>query len=336
MEEVVAGVLYKKFQAWDEKKEQTDDFFEYSRKVYQVEHPERAGIMSLLSTFVAPSIEAAASKEILASISCSGSTNTDTTEKIERNETTNSVCPPGYTMVSNKCFKYFSTPTGWPEAENSCNEIDGHLVTLLHKDLLSVNAVLQFFTSVWTGGRKKPGFPSLYEGWWWGNVQKEMDEPITLVEADGLATNDGTAANALYWSPAGFGDHTSSPGAAGLSPMAFLCQTNSYISASPVNIPPKIKSDMYPCPETKQNLNEEIKLPPIDLYMNPVKKEAKENIIKKHESIGSAYYTKKRMQTVFRDLFKLFWYSRLPCFDQPLISSASLLRSCQVAGNEEP
>ena len=66
--------------------------------------------------------------------------------------------------------------------------------------------------------------------------------------------------------------------------------------------------------------------------MNPKKKEIKENIINDHIKIARNYYTKNRMLKVFRHLVKIFWHTRLPCVLQPNISSASLVKSCEVGG----
>ena len=73
-------------------------------------------------------------------------------------------------------------------------------------------------------------------------------------------------------------------------------------------------------------------MPLVDFYMNPKRKERINLKLEEYMKDVNKYYSKERLGKVFKHLFPLFWHTRLPCFDQPSISSASVIRTCEVAG----
>ena len=71
-----------------------------------------------------------------------------------------------------------------------------------------------------------------------------------------------------------------------------------------------------------------LKLPNIDIFLNPNKKEHKDNIIRIKQSLAKEYFSSSDMVTLYPELFRVLWESTLPCFGEN-----SMLLSCEVAGS---
>ena len=74
-------------------------------------------------------------------------------------------------------------------------------------------------------------------------------------------------------------------------------------------------------------------LPAIDIFLNPSRKEEKENIIKTKKKIAGDYFMKSNMQTLYPELFKILRHSTLPCFEEEN-KREHMVVSCEIAGTK--
>ena len=324
----MAGVLYNKFLVWAVGRNRNgteSDFLEYIRTVYQLEDPETNGIMDLLSTFIAQSVEDSSNKKFLYDTTCSASSSRKKRSfKVE-------TCPASWLSYKGMCFKYFPTKTTWPEAKASCNKQKAHLSYLASTDLNSIRKDLKIEGSrwyVWVGGVKKN------DVWWW-----EDESPIASLDLAYANQQLDPEATCLMWStgkhsPLGMVMNQCNPSDKEKQ-KTYICQMdpNGDNRVSPVHIHENIQNLMYSCHKkiTQTAILEET-LPLVDIFFNPEKTAIKDEMVLDHQTTASQYFTKERMQSVFPDLFRLLWHSRLPCFSQPSVSTTSLVRRCEVAG----
>ena len=73
------------------------------------------------------------------------------------------------------------------------------------------------------------------------------------------------------------------------------------------------------------------KLPPIDIFLNPARKEEQKEIIGEKKKIAKNYFQKSDMQALYPELFKILWYSTLPCFKEDN-ENEHMMISCEFAG----
>ena len=74
-------------------------------------------------------------------------------------------------------------------------------------------------------------------------------------------------------------------------------------------------------------------LPPVDIFINPEKAEAKEAVVEKKMSESKLYFsTSLHMKTVYANLFRMLWYSTLPCVEDSDLTKEFMIKSCEVAG----
>ena len=71
------------------------------------------------------------------------------------------------------------------------------------------------------------------------------------------------------------------------------------------------------------------RLPNVDIFLNPDKQEYKEQIIRKKKETAENYFKSSDMRLLFPELFRVLWFSTLPC-DQ---GENQMLLSCEVAGS---
>ena len=87
--------------------------------------------------------------------------------------------------------------------------------------------------------------------------------------------------------------------------------------------------------EDIENHNEDQTKPslPIDVFLNddPEVVAKKDHLITKATSLSMNYFATVNMSRLYPELFKLLWYSSLPCF-AATSTSRSLIKSCQVYG----
>ena len=74
------------------------------------------------------------------------------------------------------------------------------------------------------------------------------------------------------------------------------------------------------------------KLPSVDVFLNPTKKEYMKDIVKEKKEIAQDYFNSADMQSLYPELFSLLWESTLPCYNS--LENDNMLLSCQLAGSE--
>ena len=75
------------------------------------------------------------------------------------------------------------------------------------------------------------------------------------------------------------------------------------------------------------------KLPSIDIFLNPVKKTHREDVVNKKQEIAKNYFKKANMRSLYPELFRILWESTLPCA-RSANREEYMLISCQLAGAE--
>ena len=59
------------------------------------------------------------------------------------------------------------------------------------------------------------------------------------------------------------------------------------------------------------------KLPGVDVFLNPTKKEYMKDIVKNKKENAQNYFNSADMQSLYPELFSLLWESTLPCYGSP-------------------
>jgi len=74
--------------------------------------------------------------------------------------------------------------------------------------------------------------------------------------------------------------------------------------------------------------------PLVDIFLNPARREEIQSLGGGMRNTTTSYFSSPAFSTAYPNLFKLLWYSSLPCHRLPGINSANLLRKCQLHGKE--
>ena len=82
-----------------------------------------------------------------------------------------------------------------------------------------------------------------------------------------------------------------------------------------------------------QDIEEALELPVVDMFLNPEKQEAKATIVKEKMSVARTYFEDSDMGKLYPELFKILWFSTLPCFPQEGMDEHMLL-SCEIGGTK--
>ena len=88
-------------------------------------------------------------------------------------------------------------------------------------------------------------------------------------------------------------------------------------------------------PETKNTSNEigsKPKLPSVDIFLNPEKRTYKKYIIQRKKEIAENYFKASDMSSLYPELFRILWFSTLPCFGSE--DDEQMLLSCELAGSK--
>ena len=75
-------------------------------------------------------------------------------------------------------------------------------------------------------------------------------------------------------------------------------------------------------------------LPPIDIFLNPERSLEKLNLKMYMKNLIHSFLDQPMIAHVYPNLFRLLWYSMLPCFPIPGINSRSMLKQCKWAGQD--
>ena len=93
---------------------------------------------------------------------------------------------------------------------------------------------------------------------------------------------------------------------------------------------------IQPLEEAKDNsevIEEDLDLPVIDMFINPGKQDAKARIVKEKMSVAKTYFEDSDMGELYPELFKILWFSTLPCFPEVGMDEHMLL-SCEIGGTK--
>ena len=75
-------------------------------------------------------------------------------------------------------------------------------------------------------------------------------------------------------------------------------------------------------------------LPLIDIFLNPEKNANKENLEAFFKNLSLSTFPTRQLSTIYPNLFRIMWYSGLPCFHQPDVTPGFLLKNCSWAGQD--
>ena len=360
------GILYNKFLAWAAETNLTitsanrvEKYKDFEKTVYQIDEDLSTGINSLVSTFVAPTVEAASAKELLHSATCSASTTKDKSKVSNPVWGPDNRCPADYVLYKEKCLKcpndyemhyfrsnmfcikYNRTGKTDKEARIACgNDHDGWRFTPSFKLLsyIGSNFSQPIPKDKWVWLGKYNPFPN-----------SSLDAASVKQEKASNGSWQWTVENSndkdcMAWQNKNSGEGSLSDEVEFVScenQFTYFCRSHpipvvplkTSTSISRVKIPRDIQNMISPCIEINKKTNDSV-LPLVDLYMNPKNKGMINRNIENTIKVAKDYYTKERLGKVFKHLFPLFWHTSLPCFNQPGISSASQIRTCEMAGLE--
>ena len=89
----------------------------------------------------------------------------------------------------------------------------------------------------------------------------------------------------------------------------------------------------YGCQEQDDsNVGQDPDLPLVDIFINPSRAETKNKLIENYKKRAKDFFARADMKELFPNLFRILWYSSLPCTEQPGFSQQFLLKTCTLAG----
>ena len=93
---------------------------------------------------------------------------------------------------------------------------------------------------------------------------------------------------------------------------------------------------IQPLEEEKNNseiIDEALELPIVDMFLNPERQDAKARIVKEKMTVAKTYFEASDMSKLYPELFKILWFSSLPCFPEEGMDEHMLL-GCEIAGTK--
>ena len=114
-----------------------------------------------------------------------------------------------------------------------------------------------------------------------------------------------------------------------------LSATNDSPNATLTQVPDEFREHFhsYECLEQDDsNVGQGPDLPPVDIFINPSRAETKNKLIENYKKRAKDYFARADMKELFPNLFRILWYSSLPCTEQPGFSQQFLLKTCTLAG----
>ena len=75
--------------------------------------------------------------------------------------------------------------------------------------------------------------------------------------------------------------------------------------------------------------------PLVDIFINPSEESTMEKklLIESHHKRAKAYFDQANMATLYPNLFRILWYSTLPCFELPGLTQKFMTKSCSFGGH---
>ena len=85
----------------------------------------------------------------------------------------------------------------------------------------------------------------------------------------------------------------------------------------------------------KKRQSQDETFPMVDIFINPERQDEKKDIIESRTKQITSFFSSSNMTTVYPNLFKLLWYSSLPCIVIPGIQENNIIKKCEWQGREE-
>ena len=83
---------------------------------------------------------------------------------------------------------------------------------------------------------------------------------------------------------------------------------------------------------TSNQISSKPKLPSVDIFLNPEKRVYKDSIVRRKKETAKNYFEASDMRTLYPELFRILWFSTLPCFEGESKEKEQMLLSCELAG----
>ena len=115
-----------------------------------------------------------------------------------------------------------------------------------------------------------------------------------------------------------------------------LSATNESPNETMTQVPDEFREHFhsYGCLQNDDSNNDqEPYLPLVDLFINPSRAVTKNKLIENYKKRARDYFARTNMKELFPNLFRILWYSSLPCTEHPGFSQQYLLKTCTFAGN---
>ena len=85
-----------------------------------------------------------------------------------------------------------------------------------------------------------------------------------------------------------------------------------------------------PLNNNSNQISTKLKLPFVDIFLNPEKQVYKDFVIGRKKETAKNYFEASEMRSLYPELFRILWFSTLPCFESR--DKEHMLISCELAG----
>ena len=94
------------------------------------------------------------------------------------------------------------------------------------------------------------------------------------------------------------------------------------------------RSCIQPTPlgNTSNQISSKPKLPSVDIFLNPEKRAYKDFVVRRKKETAKNYFKASEMRSLYPELFRVLWFSTLPCFEGDIKDNQHMLLSCELAG----
>ena len=89
-----------------------------------------------------------------------------------------------------------------------------------------------------------------------------------------------------------------------------------------------------PLDNTSSQISSKPKLPGVDIFLNPEKRVYKDFVIGRKKETAKSYFEASDMRLLYPELFRILWFSTLPCFEGETKDKEHMLLSCELAGSK--
>ena len=82
------------------------------------------------------------------------------------------------------------------------------------------------------------------------------------------------------------------------------------------------------------DINSALNLPAVDVFINPAGLKLRRELTENQKKKANDYFNEADMKALFPNLFKILWYSFLPCTELPDLSEQFMLKTCHIGGQQ--